>query len=179
MANRKTMTGFTQSIIMAGMIAVMLGVKSVSLVEAQSALLGPGAAFMGGGISGIGTGELDDRLAERGYPTFGGTAAAVSGGGYRILSNGVMLGAEEQRRRWVIKSLLRSEGLSLAAYSARFGTNVFEDLPELKDLESRQLARTLEGQFVLTPQGLELSDAIGVWLYSVPIVERMETCELR
>ena len=98
---------------------------------------------------------------------------------FDIADFGVILGAEEQRRRWVIKSLLRSEGLSLAAYSARFGTNVFEDLPELKDLESRQLARTLEGHFVLTPQGLELSDAIGVWLYSVPIVERMETCELR
>jgi hypothetical protein len=46
------------------------------------------------GASGIATGELDDWLAARGYPTFGRSAVAVGLGGYRILSSGVMLGGE-------------------------------------------------------------------------------------
>lgn len=67
---------------------------SAAPARAQAELLGPGAGFIAAGASGIATGELDDWLAERGYPTFGGTAVAVGLGGYRILPNGVMLGGE-------------------------------------------------------------------------------------
>jgi hypothetical protein len=49
---------------------------------------------VGGGISGIATEELDDRLAAGGYPTFGSTAGAVTLGAYRVLRSGVMLGGE-------------------------------------------------------------------------------------
>src|SRR5262249_44059420 len=37
---------------------------------------------------------------------------------------GFRLGPEEQRRRYVIQSLLSGEGLALAAYDRRFGTEV-------------------------------------------------------
>lgn len=87
------MEGIAHRIIAAGLLTLFFGIAAES-AKAQSALLGPGAAFVGGGISAIGTGDLDDHLAARGYPTFGRTAGAFSLGAYRILSSGVMLGAE-------------------------------------------------------------------------------------
>ncbi|HEU0078448.1 MAG TPA: hypothetical protein VFQ76_12400, partial [Longimicrobiaceae bacterium] len=54
----------------------------------------PDAAFISAGVSGIATEELDDRLAARGYPTFGSTATAVGFGGYWGLPGGWMLGGE-------------------------------------------------------------------------------------
>jgi oxygen-independent coproporphyrinogen-3 oxidase len=98
---------------------------------------------------------------------------------FDVADYGITLGPAEQRRRWVIKTLLRSEGLSPGAYSVRFGGCVFQDMPQLEDLEQRQLARKTEDHLTLTPRGLELSDAIGVWLYSAAVVERMETFELQ
>lgn len=87
------MAGFARRIAGAGLVALALGAAAGS-AGGQAALLGPGAAYVGGGISGIATGELDDRLAARGYPTFGRTAVALGLGGYRLLSSGVMLGGE-------------------------------------------------------------------------------------
>ena len=61
---------------------------------AQAALLGPGAAYIGGGVSQLQTTNLDDRLSANGYPTFGRDAVALGLGAYRILSSKVMLGFE-------------------------------------------------------------------------------------
>src|SRR5689334_21930844 len=63
-------------------------------LTAQQSLLGPGAAFISVGTAGVATSELDDRLAAIGYPTFGQKAKSAGLGGYRVLSNKVMLGAE-------------------------------------------------------------------------------------
>jgi len=70
------------------------GIGAATSAGAQASLLGPGAAYIGGGVSRTETDELDDRLAAHGYPTFGNTPGAVTLGGYRILSSRVMLGAE-------------------------------------------------------------------------------------
>lgn len=79
----------------AGIWAMALGVGAAKATEAQTrCLLGPGAEFVAAGVSRLATGGLDDRLAARGYPTFGRTALAVSVGGYRILPGGVTHGAE-------------------------------------------------------------------------------------
>lgn len=78
----------------AAALAVALGMCAVRPAGAQQALLGPGAAYVAAGISGIATGELDARLAARGYPTFGRTATALGVGAYRLLASGVMLGGE-------------------------------------------------------------------------------------
>ena len=72
------------------------GFGAAQRAHAQAALLGPGAAYIGLGVSGVATGELDDRLAARGYPTFGRTAGVLGVGAYRILSSSVMLGFEGQ-----------------------------------------------------------------------------------
>jgi hypothetical protein len=79
---------------LAGLLALARGLVGAGSAEGQEALLGPGAAYVAAGVSGIATGELDDRLAARGYPTFGRTATALGLGAYRILASGVMLGGE-------------------------------------------------------------------------------------
>lgn len=86
--------GIARRVALPALLALALSVAGVATAEAQAELLGPGAGFIAAGTSGIATGELDDWLAGRGYPTFGGTAVAVGLGGYRILSSGVMLGGE-------------------------------------------------------------------------------------
>lgn len=87
---------------------------------------------------------------------------------------GIELDEEDRRRRYVIQSLLSPEGLDMATYSRRFESPAFSDLPELAELEPIGLARQASGILRLTQSGLERSDAIGPWLYSAKVRERME-----
>lgn len=89
------------------------------------------------------------------------------------IHHGIRLTSDEQRRRFVIKSLLHVEGLALQDYAARFGSSALEDLPELGALVAEELAERVDQVVRLTARGLELSDAIGPWLISEPIRERM------
>ena len=94
MRDNGTTQAIARSIMSSAVLALLFVVGGAAPAHAQAALLGPGAAYLGIGASGMATGELDDALAARGYPTFGRTALAVNLGAYRILSSGVMLGAE-------------------------------------------------------------------------------------
>jgi oxygen-independent coproporphyrinogen-3 oxidase len=98
---------------------------------------------------------------------------------FDVADYGTELDAEEQRRRYVIKSLLRAEGLDLAAYRAYFGSRALVDLPELAELALRGLAVRSPETLTLTEAGLERSDMIGPWLYSARMRQRMEGFELR
>ena len=75
---------------------IALCAASAQPASAQVDLLGPGAGFVSVGAARIESAELDDWLDARDYPTFGQNAISVGLGGYRILSSGVMLGAEAQ-----------------------------------------------------------------------------------
>ncbi len=91
---------------------------------------------------------------------------------------GVRLSPEEQRRRYVIKSLLRMPGLAFAAYRARFASEVDDDFPQLAELTQLDLA-VREGDVLrLTAEGLSWSDVIGPWLYSREVTAAMEAYEL-
>lgn len=92
---------------------------------------------------------------------------------------GATLDDEEQRRRYVIKSLLHAEGLSSAAYQRRFGETLAVVLPELAELETRGLAWQDGDTLRLTPAGYERSDVIGPWLYSAKTWELMGAYELQ
>jgi coproporphyrinogen III oxidase-like Fe-S oxidoreductase len=83
---------------------------------------------------------------------------------------GYALSEHEQRRRWLLQSLLRTEGLDFLAYENRFGTSVRHDFPQLSTLESR-------GWFAdgrLSAEGLAHSDVIGPWLVSDEVRSAME-----
>ncbi|MFK7768153.1 MAG: STM4012 family radical SAM protein [Mariniblastus sp.] len=92
---------------------------------------------------------------------------------------GFQLDEEDQRRRFAIMSLLPIEGLSRSEYLSEFGTEVLNDLPELNELPVHGLAVIDEQRIVLTPEGIEMSDAIGPWLYSQAVNERMESYECK
>lgn len=88
--------------------------------------------------------------------------------------HGIQLDSEELRRRFLILSLFLVEGFALSDYKKRFGTELFDDIPCLQELISEGLAELDFGNLRLTPAGIEQSDAIGPWLYSDSVRQRME-----
>lgn len=87
---------------------------------------------------------------------------------------GIRLEVPEQQRRYLIKSLLRIEGLELQGYRERFGTDCLTDWPMLGELFEHGLAILEAGWIRPTAAGLEWSDTIGPWLYSTEMAQRME-----
>ena len=87
---------------------------------------------------------------------------------------GFQLDDEDQRRRYVIVSLLQADGLSCDDYRRQLTADPTTDLNELSQLESRGLATITKSRIKLTPRGMERSDVIGPWLYSRRVNERME-----
>ncbi|MDI1463858.1 STM4012 family radical SAM protein [Catellatospora sp. KI3] len=94
-------------------------------------------------------------------------------GDFAYAEHGFRLDAVEQRRRWLLKSLLRVDGLDLAAYTKRFGTDADRDFPALPELAARGWLDADAGVLRLTDDGLAHSDAIGPWLVSGPVRELM------
>lgn len=97
---------------------------------------------------------------------------------FAFAEHGIQLSLAEQQRRYVVKSILRRDGLDISAYCARFGSNPKEDFPELLELIEAGCLEESDGCLLPTPLGFEWSDAIGPWLYSNAIVERMHSFAL-
>lgn len=115
---------------------------------------------------------------------------------FAVADYGFVLDDDEQRRRWLILSLLSDEGLDLAAYRHRFARDAAADFPELAELEARGLAireggegstsgaagakaaAGAVGMLRLTPAGFARADAIGPWLGSALVRRRMADYEL-
>jgi oxygen-independent coproporphyrinogen III oxidase len=98
---------------------------------------------------------------------------------FDFVDYGFRLDGAEQRRRFVIQSLLQVEGLYFAPYRARFGSEAVDDLPELARLEDLGLARRDDARLRLTEEGLEMSDVIGPALYSARVRKLMKSYQLR
>jgi oxygen-independent coproporphyrinogen-3 oxidase len=92
---------------------------------------------------------------------------------------GCELELNEQKRRYVLKSLLRNDGLEFEDYAAFFRSEVLNDLPQLAALEDEGLAVSEGGRMKLTAEGLELSDVIGPWLWSEAVRDKMNHFVLR
>ncbi|MEO3820925.1 STM4012 family radical SAM protein [Plantactinospora sp. B24E8] len=92
---------------------------------------------------------------------------------FDVAEVGFRLDPTEQRRRWLLQTLLRADGIDPAAYADRFGTPVVDDFPQLRSLADRGWARLDPDRIVLTDAGLERSDAIGPWLVSAPVRRAM------
>ncbi len=98
---------------------------------------------------------------------------------FAAASYGAALTADEQRRRFVLQSLLQAPGLDRAAYRARFAADALAELPALHQLAEHGLATLDAATLRLTDAGMERSDLIGPWLYPAEILARMEAFELR
>ena len=92
---------------------------------------------------------------------------------------GCELDAEEQRRRWMIKSLFRSTGVVRAEYARAFGADVIEDFPELLSLVEAGYFSADAERVRPTASGLERSDSLGPMLFSEDVRSMMAGFELR
>ncbi|HET8780936.1 MAG TPA: STM4012 family radical SAM protein [Pyrinomonadaceae bacterium] len=91
---------------------------------------------------------------------------------------GFCLSLDEERRRFVIKSILRADGLELDSYLQRFGRSALDDFPQLAELACEGLAYGDRDTLKLSDEGIELSDAIGPWLYSTNVNDLMMKYQL-
>lgn len=92
---------------------------------------------------------------------------------FAAADHGFDLDPDEQRRRYLLQSLLTADGLATARYAERFGTPPADDFPELDALAEAGLA-TVEPDWVrLTAAGLERSDAIGPLFFSPAVRDRV------
>jgi oxygen-independent coproporphyrinogen-3 oxidase len=92
---------------------------------------------------------------------------------------GIRLSPADQRRRFLIQSILQTDGLEFDTYRRRFETDALDDMPDLRDLEQLGLATIGTERLRLTEKGLERSDTIGPWLYSAGVRTLMQAYELR
>ena len=90
---------------------------------------------------------------------------AQSDDDFAVARHGFILDGDEQRRRYVLLSLLDC-GLGRADYRARFGGDVLADLPALQDLLALRLATADADSVRLTDAGVERADVLGHWLQS-------------
>jgi oxygen-independent coproporphyrinogen III oxidase len=100
-------------------------------------------------------------------------------GEFAVADHGFEHNGDEQRRRYLLQSVLNTEGLDLRRYEARFGTPALSDVPELDALETDGLLTVDGNRVALTAAGLERSDAIGPYLFSTAVRVRMEAYEPR
>lgn len=80
--------------------------------------------------------------------------------------HGFVLDPDEQRRRYLLQSVLNVEGLDTARYAARFGTDPADDFPDLRTFAELGLLHNDGIRWAPTPLGLERSDALGPWFFS-------------
>lgn len=93
---------------------------------------------------------------------------------YSKIGHGIRLSPEEQRRRYVIKSILNREGLDLTAYAARFGSSALKDLMDLSLLIEAGYLTQSGIHLIPTALGLERADAMGSFLISGPVKDTMK-----
>ncbi|WP_133916022.1 STM4012 family radical SAM protein [Streptomyces sp. NBC_00582] len=85
---------------------------------------------------------------------------------------------DESRRRHLLQSLLQAEGLRVADYRARFGSDPTEDFgPQLARFADRGWLTDDSGLVRLTAEGLAHSDAIGPELFSPAVRAAMAAYE--
>lgn len=92
---------------------------------------------------------------------------------------GFQLDEEEQRRRYILQSLLQVEGLNFGQYQQQFGSDVWHDVPQLNELIECNLAERDNNYLRLNTAGIEYSDVIGPWLASNIVRQKMSAFSLR
>ena len=93
--------------------------------------------------------------------------------------HGFALDSEEQRRRYLLQSILNTEGLNAARYACRFGSDVADDFPDLRTFAELGLLSFDGTRWTPTPFGLEQSDALGPWFFSSRVRTLMGSYEAK
>jgi oxygen-independent coproporphyrinogen-3 oxidase len=93
--------------------------------------------------------------------------------------HGFALDEGEQKRRYLLQSILNADGLDAAHYAERFGTDPADDFPDLRDLAEVGLLSFDSAKWAPTALGLERSDALGPWFFSARVRGLMEGYEAK
>ena len=101
----------------------------------------------------------------------------MTNGELRQIRHGCLLDEEDQKRRYLILSLLQRDGIIRNDYRKRFGCDVFFEFAELFELQNRGLLIVDKNRIRLTDEGIAQSDRIGPWLYSYQTRQRMKESE--
>ena len=98
---------------------------------------------------------------------------------FATAEHGFALDADEQRRRYLLQSILHADGLDAARYVARFGTDPADDFPDLRAFADLGLVACDGGRWFPTALGLERSDALGPWFFSRRVRQLMAEYEAK
>jgi oxygen-independent coproporphyrinogen III oxidase len=98
---------------------------------------------------------------------------------FDVASYGFKLDADEQHRRYILLSLLSNEGVNIASYRQRFGSNLYEDFSEIEELFALNLGMEDGKVLRLNSDGIEKSDVIGSWLFSENVQNLMDEYEMK
>jgi len=90
------------------------------------------------------------------------------------ISHGFLLDREEEKRRFTIKNLLWTGGVSLPEYKEYFESDVGNDFPFINEFKEKGYICENDGVIQLTPLGLSLSDFIGPRFISTHVSRLME-----
>lgn len=97
------------------------------------------------------------------------------------ITHGFLLSEDEQKRRYVIRSLLIRPGLDLGRYQEIFGASAMADFGLLRDWMNQGYAKIVPSKetayLTLTEIGLGLSDCLGAQLISPQVLEKMKEWE--
>ncbi len=149
---------------------------------------GPSYSCQNDGMVGIGCGSRSytSRLHYSGHYAVGTQQVrrilndyiATENADFLTADYGIWLSDDEQKRRFVIQSLLHNDGLSITAYQARFESVPQVDFADdFSRLIDRGLVEVLAERVLLTKSGLEWSDRIGYDFYSSVVHALMEDYE--
>lgn len=97
---------------------------------------------------------------------------------FRLARHGIRLDADERLRGHVVHSILLGDGMDIAHFLALSGAETVRAFAPLAALMDSGLAEEVDGRLKPTAAGLELSDAIGPWLYSPRVAERLTRHEV-
>ena len=109
---------------------------------------------------------LDYAVAPKGVKGIIADYLARDAAEFATAEHGFFLDPDEQRRRYLLQSILHAGGLDESRYVARFGTDPADDFPDLPTFAELGLLNHDDGRWTPTPLGLERSDALGPWFFS-------------
>ena len=104
--------------------------------------------------------------------------AASDSNAFRFAYHGIAVNADEAMRRYVLKSILRRDGLDIDRFAQVFGTAPEAALPALRRIGEMGLIARRGNLLCPTDAGIEHSDAIPPLFYSDAVRERLRGAQV-
>jgi oxygen-independent coproporphyrinogen-3 oxidase len=157
--------------------------------DTASSNSGPSYCCQEDGMIGLGCGarsytralhySLDYAVGAKGVREIIADYVAREPADFARVERGFVLDLDEQRRRYILQSILNAEGLNVECYRESFGRDPADDFPELNTFEGLGLLALDVNRWTPTDLGLERSDALGPWLFSNRVQTLMEEYEAK